>query len=56
MSKVRLRPEEVLFTRRIDVINIPKKFHFDFNHKWITSNSDTKRIAVEKNLSNESNC
>jgi hypothetical protein len=45
MSKVRVEHEEVFIVHVTNVENIPEKDHFDFNHKWVANNSDTKRIA-----------
>jgi hypothetical protein len=48
MSKVRIGCEDVFIAHAIDANNIPEKYHFDFNHKWVANNSDTKRITVRK--------
>jgi hypothetical protein len=34
---------------------ISEKYHFDFNHKWIANNSDTKGIVVKKKKVNTMN-
>ncbi len=46
--KVRLRYDDVFIAHVTDADNIPEKYHFDFNHKQVANNSDTKRIAVRK--------
>jgi hypothetical protein len=46
MSKVRIGHEGILIDHGKDADNIPEKYHFDFNHKWIPNNSITKRIGI----------
>jgi hypothetical protein len=46
MSKVRVGHEDVFITHVRDTDNIPRKYHFNFNHKWIANSSETKGITV----------
>jgi hypothetical protein len=48
MPKFRVEHEDIFITHVTNVDNMHAKHHFDFNHKWVASNSDTKRIAVRK--------
>jgi hypothetical protein len=48
MSKVRVGHENVFIAHVTNADYIPEKYHFDFNHKWVANNNDTKRIAVRK--------
>jgi hypothetical protein len=48
MSKVRIGHEVIFIDPITESDNIPEKYHFDFNHKYIAYNSETKRIAVRK--------
>jgi uncharacterized sporulation protein YeaH/YhbH (DUF444 family) len=48
MSQVRRRHEDIFIAHVTNADNISKKYHFGFNHKWGTNNSDAKRITVRK--------
>jgi hypothetical protein len=57
-SQVRIGHEEVLIAQVKNADKISEKYHFNFNHKWVINNSDTKKIAIRKKQSFyiESNC
>jgi hypothetical protein len=46
MSRVRVGHENEFIAHITNTDNIPEKYHFNFNHKWVAKNSDIKRIAV----------
>jgi hypothetical protein len=48
MTKVRIGHEDVFIAQVTNSDNIPEKYHFDFNHKWIANSSDKKRMTVRK--------
>jgi hypothetical protein len=48
MSKIRVGYEGVFIAPITDIGDIPENYHFDFNHKWLANESDTKQIAVRK--------
>jgi hypothetical protein len=46
MSKIRVGNENEFIAHITNTDNISEKYHFNFNHKWVTNNSDIKRIEV----------
>jgi hypothetical protein len=46
MSKVRGDHEYVFIAKITDVDNILEKYHFNFNHKLVPNNSDTRRKPI----------
>jgi hypothetical protein len=46
MSKVRVGRENEFIAHITNTDNIPEKYHFNFNHKWVVNNGDIKRITV----------
>jgi hypothetical protein len=55
MTKVRTGHEDVFIGRTYILVNelrlsqeIPDKYHFDYNTRWVSNTSLTKRIAIRK--------
>jgi hypothetical protein len=55
MSKVRIGHEDVFIAKTYHYDNtglvrdvIPDKYHFQYNSRWVSNTSNTKRIAVRK--------
>jgi hypothetical protein len=55
MTKVRIGHEEIFQANTYHYNNgalvhdiIPNKYHFDFNPRWVSNTSTTKRIAIRK--------
>jgi hypothetical protein len=55
MSKVKIGHVDVFIIQVTNVDNIPEKYHFDVNHKWVANNSDTKTTAIRKIKANPMN-
>jgi hypothetical protein len=46
MPKIRVGHENEFIAHITNTNNIPEKYHFNFNHKWVVNNSYIKRITV----------